>query len=66
MLVTSNTEVWFCHYRAGHWTRTPVPSGAGGQTGTQNLAWIPGTRSQWAVGGVDSVGVGTAILKYGV
>jgi hypothetical protein len=34
----------------------------------QNLAWIPGTHSLWAAGGVSFASdgtVGTAILKYG-
>ena len=61
----ANNKLWFCHYSAGHWTRTPGPSGPGGQPDVSNLSWIPGTHSQWALGSVDSVDVGTAILKYG-
>jgi hypothetical protein len=62
---SGSKELWFCHYSAGQWTRTPVPSTSGGQPTVQNLAWIPGTGSQWAVGGVTFAGNGTAILKYG-
>jgi hypothetical protein len=65
VLAASDKELWFCHFSAGHWTRTPVPSRPGEQPGAQNLAWIPGTHSQWATGGVSSASDGTAILKYG-
>ena len=61
----ASNELWFCHYIAGHWTRTPVPGRSGEQPEAQNLAWIPGTHSQWAVGGVSIADDGTAILKYG-
>ena len=61
VLAASNKELWFCHYSAGHWTRTPVP----GRSGEQPLAWIPGTHSLWAVGGVSFASDGTAVLKYG-
>ena len=65
VLMASNKELWFCHYSAGHWTRIPVPRGSGEQPLVTNLAWIPGTDSQWAVGGVPFAGAGTLILKYG-
>lgn len=65
VLADASKELWFCHYSAGHWTRTPVPGRSGEQPDTQNLAWIPGTHSQWAVGGVSFASEGTAILKYG-
>jgi hypothetical protein len=65
VLAASNKELWFCHYSAGQWTRTPVPRTSGEQPQVQNLAWIPGTHSLWAVGGVSFAGNGTAILKYG-
>jgi hypothetical protein len=65
VLAASNNEQWFCHYSAGHWTRTPVPRRSGEQPEVQNLAWIPGTDSQWATGGVSFADDGTAVLKYG-
>ena len=52
---------WFCHYRAGRWTRVPVP----GSSAPQHLVWIPGTSSQWATGDVVDTDIGTAIFKYG-
>jgi hypothetical protein len=61
VLEARDKELWFCHYSAGHWTRTPVPSSAT----PQHLTWIPGTNSQWAVGDASGFAVGTAILKYG-
>jgi len=42
-----------------------VPGRSGEQPEAQNLAWIPGTHSQWAAGGVSFASDGTAILKYG-
>jgi hypothetical protein len=61
----AHNKLWFCHYSAGRWTRTPLPSTSGEQPDVFNLAWIPGTHSQWALGSVDSADIGTAILKYG-
>jgi hypothetical protein len=61
VLAGKGQEAWFCHYRAGHWTRTTVPS----SSAPQLLTRIPGTNSQWAAGNADGFDVGTAILKYG-
>lgn len=62
----ADNKQWFCHYSAGRWTRTPVPSRSGEQPGVSDLVWVPGTHSQWAVGDVSSADDdGTAILKYG-
>jgi hypothetical protein len=59
-------EEWFCHYSAGHWTRTLVPPRYGKQPQMQNLAWIPGTGSLWAAGDVSFTSTtSAAILKYG-
>jgi hypothetical protein len=70
VLQAPDRKQWFCHYSAGTWTRTLVPDSGMQSPGSQFLAWIPGTRSQWEVSGVSSVGpgplfTGTAILKYG-
>jgi len=66
MQAGANNKQWFCHYSAGRWTRTPVPSRSGEQPGVSDLVWVPGTHSQWAVGDVSSANDdGTAILKYG-
>jgi hypothetical protein len=62
---SANNKLWFCHYSAGRWTRTPVPSRSGEQPDVSDLVWIPGTDSQWALGSVSSADGGTAILKYG-
>jgi len=61
VLAAKDKESWFCHYSAGHWTRTPVPS----SPGPRELAWIPGTSSLWAAGDAGGFAVGTAIFKYG-
>ena len=61
VLATKDKKQWFCHYSAGHWTRTPVPN----SSSPQLLAWIPGTNSQWAVGDIIGFDVDAAILKYG-
>jgi len=61
VLAAKDKKSWFCHYSAGRWTRTPVPS----SSLPQLLAWIPGTNSQWAIGAASDFGAGTAILKYG-
>lgn len=61
VLATKDKKSWFCHYSAGHWTRTLVPD----SSPPQLLAWIPGTNSQWAAGNASDFDVGTAILKYG-
>lgn len=62
---------WFAHYAAGKWTKTrvpnpahPVPSDA---TMIDHLTWIPGTRSLWATGLVDTADVSmpTVVYKYG-
>jgi hypothetical protein len=42
-----------------------VPSRYGEQPDVSELAWIPGTHSQWALASVSFAGDGTAILKYG-
>jgi hypothetical protein len=62
--VGAKHELWFCHYNAGRWTRTPVPRRSGKQPEVFNLVWIPGTDSQWAAG-LSFASVDTAILKYG-
>jgi hypothetical protein len=62
---SGSQEQWFCHFSAGRWTRTPAPRGSGEQPLVDNLAWIPGTHSLWAAGGLDRADIGTAILKYG-
>jgi hypothetical protein len=54
------------HYSHGHWTTYRTPAGSHGQF--QALAWIPGTRSEWAVGETAVASDGTAnavIAKYG-
>jgi hypothetical protein len=65
LAASATKELWFCHFSAGRWTRTPVPSRSGEQPQVQDLAWIPGTRSVWAIGGVSFADLGTAILKDG-
>jgi hypothetical protein len=60
----ANKESWFWHFSAGRWTKTPVPSRFGEQPQVLSLAWIPGTRSMWAIGDVFAED-GTAILKDG-
>jgi len=61
VLAAKDKELWFCRYSAGRWTRTPVPD----SSQPQLLARIPGTSSQWAVGGASGFDVDMAILKYG-
>jgi hypothetical protein len=66
-----NLTTWFAHYAGGKWTKTAVPDVPRslppplGQTMPDQLAWIPGTRSLWATGEVDSLDLTTAVLKYG-
>jgi hypothetical protein len=54
----------FCHYSGGRWTKSAAPSWDGQQVMPQALTWIPGTRSLWAAGGLDTI-PGDALLKYG-
>jgi hypothetical protein len=61
----AHLTLWFDHYSGGRWTRVKVPSSHGEQPEVFNLAWIPGSRSLWAAGGVDFANDGEAILKYG-
>jgi hypothetical protein len=70
VLQAPDRKQWFCHYSAGRWTRTLVPGSMAQEAGTQFMAWIPGTDSQWEVSGVSSINpgrvyLGTEILKYG-
>jgi hypothetical protein len=61
---------YFYHYGSGRWTRTAVHSAAGTslQEVTQ-LAWVPGTRSMLAAGGVivphQADGIRGAIWQFG-
>ncbi len=54
---------FFDHLSGGRWTRTAVPATA--TTTVQEvtrLAWIPGTRSEWAAGGLLPVNTTTDVL----
>ncbi len=54
---------FFDHLSGGRWTRTAVPATA--TTTVQEvtrLAWIPGTRSDWAAGGLLPVNTTTDVL----
>ena len=56
---------WFFDHlsASGRWTRMPVPSTA--KTTVQQvtrLSWIPGTRSDWAAGGLLPVGSSVDVL----
>jgi hypothetical protein len=60
---------WFGHYANGKWTKTAVPDKVSpppnSPTMIDQLTWIPGTRSLWATGEVDSLDVAAAVFKYG-
>jgi hypothetical protein len=64
----SGTSPYLAHYRAGKWTRQPVPAAKKGAVDLSALTLIPGTRSLWGAGPVG-LGFGTtagaAFLKYG-
>jgi hypothetical protein len=63
----TSSEV-FAHYSGGHWAYQPVPTKSGYTDGVSELDLIPGTRSLWAVGGLNPVKNGLPeydILKYG-
>jgi hypothetical protein len=54
---------FFDHLTGGRWTRTQVPSAA--KTTVQEvtkLAWVPGTRSEWATGGLLPTGSNVDVL----
>jgi hypothetical protein len=54
---------FFDHMNGGRWTRTLVPSTA--KTTVQEvtrLAWVPGTRSEWAAGGLLPVNSNVDVL----
>jgi hypothetical protein len=54
---------FFDHMNSGRWTRTAVPQTA--TTTVQEvtrLAWVPGTRSEWAAGGLLPVGSNVDVL----
>ena len=54
---------FFDHLSGGRWTRTQAPSAA--KTTVQEvtkLAWVPGTRSEWAAGGLLPTGSNTDVL----
>ncbi len=38
------------HDSGGHWTRIAPPAGHGDATELLSMAWVPGTRTLWAVG----------------
>ena len=60
-------EVHLYHYSNGHWSSQLTPMWHGSRVWPGALAWIPGSRSLWAAGGVGTApgaGLGT-ILKYG-
>jgi hypothetical protein len=38
------------HYSHGRWTKHATPADQGTRTQPNGFAWIPGTRSLWAVG----------------
>jgi hypothetical protein len=63
-LAAPSDSEWLCRETQGHWIKTAVPKRAGQQPGTDQLAWIPGTRSLWATGGFDA-DAGEAILQFG-
>lgn len=48
-------EPWtFHHYARGHWTATTPPAPKGWHDFINAMAWIPGTRSDWAAGLIDN------------
>jgi hypothetical protein len=54
------------HYGSGHWARQLVPARAGVPVSVTTLAWIPGTGSLWAIGGLSKISGNTGvILKAG-
>jgi hypothetical protein len=51
--VNFNTQQYWYHYSAGHWTRQLVPSPRGHNSTMFAMASVPGTTSVWAVGEAD-------------
>jgi len=54
------------HFAHDRWTRRAIPAKTGARASVSALAWIPRTRSLWAIGEQVAGGLGTGdILKYG-
>jgi hypothetical protein len=45
---------YLSHLSNGRWTKDRIPSQLGHQVEVAGLAWVPGTRSVWAVGAVPT------------
>lgn len=63
----SPSITWYLyHFARDRWTRRAIPAKTGAKASVSALAWIPRTRSLWAIGEQVAGGLGTGdILKYG-
>ena len=60
--VSPSLHQYLYHYGSGHWARQLAPARASVPVYARTLAWIPGTRSLWAIGDLSKGSSNTGVI----